>query len=184
MMTATVLDRVDAGDAHLWRGVVRARGRAIVRVNGRGGSRCASPTTPSTACRRRCSAATSRARSTVAKRIESGICHINGPTVHDEAQMPFGGVKASRLRPLRRQGRRSTSSPSCAGSRSRMSRGTIPSDQCVRPAGRRDFRRPPRPGDRLNHQREAGRALRSEARIGDAGRLAPASAKQRSGILT
>ncbi len=31
----------------------------------------------------------------VAKRIESGICHINGPTVHDEAQMPFGGVKES-----------------------------------------------------------------------------------------
>jgi vanillin dehydrogenase len=32
---------------------------------------------------------------TVAKRIESGICHVNGPTVHDEAQMPFGGVKGS-----------------------------------------------------------------------------------------
>lgn len=31
----------------------------------------------------------------VAARIESGICHINGPTVHDEPQMPFGGVKAS-----------------------------------------------------------------------------------------
>jgi acyl-CoA reductase-like NAD-dependent aldehyde dehydrogenase len=31
----------------------------------------------------------------VARRIESGICHINGPTLHDEAQMPFGGVKAS-----------------------------------------------------------------------------------------
>ncbi|ESR26195.1 putative VANILLIN dehydrogenase oxidoreductase protein [Lutibaculum baratangense AMV1] len=31
----------------------------------------------------------------VAKRIQSGICHVNGPTVHDEAQMPFGGVKAS-----------------------------------------------------------------------------------------
>ncbi|WP_069262998.1 aldehyde dehydrogenase [Paraburkholderia nodosa] len=31
----------------------------------------------------------------VAQRIESGICHINGPTVHDEAQMPFGGVKDS-----------------------------------------------------------------------------------------
>ena len=31
----------------------------------------------------------------VANRIESGICHINGPTVADEAQMPFGGVKAS-----------------------------------------------------------------------------------------
>jgi len=31
----------------------------------------------------------------VARRIESGICHVNGPTVHDEAQMPFGGVKDS-----------------------------------------------------------------------------------------
>ena len=31
----------------------------------------------------------------VAKRIESGICHVNGPTVHDEAQMPFGGMKGS-----------------------------------------------------------------------------------------
>jgi vanillin dehydrogenase len=31
----------------------------------------------------------------VARRIRSGICHINGPTVHDEAQMPFGGTKAS-----------------------------------------------------------------------------------------
>jgi len=31
----------------------------------------------------------------VAKRIDSGMCHINAPTVHDEAQMPFGGVKAS-----------------------------------------------------------------------------------------
>ena len=31
----------------------------------------------------------------VARRIRSGICHINGATVHDEAQMPFGGVKAS-----------------------------------------------------------------------------------------
>ncbi|MBY4795323.1 aldehyde dehydrogenase family protein [Burkholderia multivorans] len=31
----------------------------------------------------------------VAARIESGICHVNGPTVHDEAQMPFGGVKDS-----------------------------------------------------------------------------------------
>ncbi len=32
---------------------------------------------------------------TIAKRIHSGICHVNGPTVHDEAQMPFGGVGAS-----------------------------------------------------------------------------------------
>jgi benzaldehyde dehydrogenase (NAD) len=32
---------------------------------------------------------------TLAKQIKSGICHVNGPTVHDEAQMPFGGVGAS-----------------------------------------------------------------------------------------
>lgn len=31
----------------------------------------------------------------VARRIESGICHVNAPTVHDEPQMPFGGVKSS-----------------------------------------------------------------------------------------
>ena len=31
----------------------------------------------------------------VARRIKSGSCHGTGPTVHDEAQMPFGGVGAS-----------------------------------------------------------------------------------------
>ena len=31
----------------------------------------------------------------VARQIHSGICHINGPTVGDEAHMPFGGTKAS-----------------------------------------------------------------------------------------
>ena len=31
----------------------------------------------------------------IARRIQSGICHVNGPTVHDEPQMPFGGVGAS-----------------------------------------------------------------------------------------
>ncbi|MFI8526236.1 aldehyde dehydrogenase family protein [Promicromonospora sukumoe] len=31
----------------------------------------------------------------VARRIRSGICHVNGATVHDEPQMPFGGVGAS-----------------------------------------------------------------------------------------
>ncbi len=31
----------------------------------------------------------------VARRVESGICHINAATVGDEPQIPFGGVKAS-----------------------------------------------------------------------------------------
>jgi acyl-CoA reductase-like NAD-dependent aldehyde dehydrogenase len=31
----------------------------------------------------------------VALRLDTGICHINDTTVHDEPPMPFGGVKAS-----------------------------------------------------------------------------------------
>lgn len=31
----------------------------------------------------------------IANRLEFGCCHINGPTVYDEAQMPLGGMKAS-----------------------------------------------------------------------------------------
>jgi vanillin dehydrogenase len=31
----------------------------------------------------------------LAQRVQSGICHINDTTVHDEPQMPFGGVRAS-----------------------------------------------------------------------------------------
>ena len=31
----------------------------------------------------------------MARRIDTGMCHINGPTIYDEPQMPFGGVKAS-----------------------------------------------------------------------------------------
>ena len=31
----------------------------------------------------------------VADQIESGMCHINGPTLADEPHMPFGGVKES-----------------------------------------------------------------------------------------
>jgi vanillin dehydrogenase len=31
----------------------------------------------------------------VAARVQSGMCHVNDATVHDEPQMPFGGVKES-----------------------------------------------------------------------------------------
>ena len=31
----------------------------------------------------------------LARRIKYRICHVNGPTGHDESQMPFGGVKSS-----------------------------------------------------------------------------------------
>jgi acyl-CoA reductase-like NAD-dependent aldehyde dehydrogenase len=31
----------------------------------------------------------------IARQLEFGCCHINGPTVYDEAQMPLGGMKSS-----------------------------------------------------------------------------------------
>ena len=69
----------------------------------------------------------------VARQIRSGICHVNGPTVHDEAQMPFGGVG------LRATGALAArlvlrNSPSFAGSRSRpkpdASRSDLTSSLC------------------------------------------------------
>jgi len=51
----------------------------------------------------------------IAERLETGMCHINSSTVHDEPQMPFGGVKDSgwddsAAQPFWK------SSPNCAGS--------------------------------------------------------------------
>ena len=63
----------------------------------------------------------------VAARIESGICHINGPTVGDEAQMPFGGVKG-RATAASAARRRSPNSPICAGSPSRTRSSIIRSE--------------------------------------------------------
>jgi benzaldehyde dehydrogenase (NAD) len=31
----------------------------------------------------------------IAAQLETGTCHINGPTVYDDPTKPFGGVKAS-----------------------------------------------------------------------------------------
>jgi benzaldehyde dehydrogenase (NAD) len=31
----------------------------------------------------------------IARRLETGVCHINDATVNDEPQMPLGGTKAS-----------------------------------------------------------------------------------------
>ena len=94
LMPATVLDHVTP-EMRIYHEETFGPVKAIVRVDGDEEAVATAPTTTSTACRRRCSAATSRAPCNVARRIESGICHVNGPTVHDEAQMPFGGVKGS-----------------------------------------------------------------------------------------
>ena len=93
LMPATLLDHVTP-EMHIYQEETFAPVKAIVRVSG---------VEEAVACANDnefgLSAAVfgrdvSRAWQ-VANRIESGICHVNGPTVHDEAQMPFGGVKAS-----------------------------------------------------------------------------------------
>ena len=45
----------------------------------------------------RCSAQDINRRWMSPNASKSGICHINGATVFDEGQMPFGGVKASAM---------------------------------------------------------------------------------------
>ncbi|MEG3085994.1 aldehyde dehydrogenase [Sphingomonas sp. PB4P5] len=93
LMAATVIDKVTT-DMRLFRdesfgpvvGIIRARdeAHAIELANDTAYGLSAAVFTRDTARGLR-----------VAKQIQSGICHINGPTVHDEAQMPFGGTKAS-----------------------------------------------------------------------------------------
>ncbi|KWA12898.1 aldehyde dehydrogenase [Burkholderia territorii] len=93
LMPATLLDHV-AADMHIYREESFGPVKAIVRVNGdEEAIACANDNEYGLSA-----AVFSRdvARAlTVAKRIESGLCHVNGPTVHDEAQMPFGGMKSS-----------------------------------------------------------------------------------------
>lgn len=93
LMPATLLDHVTA-DTHIYREESFGPVKAIVRVNGdEEAIACANDNEYGLSA-----AVFSRdvARAlTVAKRIESGLCHVNGPTVHDEAQMPFGGMKSS-----------------------------------------------------------------------------------------
>lgn len=93
LMPATLLDHVTA-DMHIYREESFGPVKAIVRVNGdEEAIACANANEYGLSA-----AVFSRdvARAlTIAKRIESGLCHVNGPTVHDEAQMPFGGMKSS-----------------------------------------------------------------------------------------
>ncbi|MGC3965252.1 MAG: aldehyde dehydrogenase [Rhodocyclaceae bacterium] len=93
LMPATLLDRVTL-DMEIFREETFAPVKAIVRVRG---------VEEAIACANDSEFGLSAAvfgrdvarAWQVAARIESGICHVNGPTVHDEAQMPFGGVKSS-----------------------------------------------------------------------------------------
>jgi len=93
LMAATVLDRVTR-DMRIYHEETFGPVKCIVRVNG---------VEEAVACANDNAYGLSAAvfgrdlarAIQVARRIESGICHVNAPTVHDEAQMPFGGIKGS-----------------------------------------------------------------------------------------
>jgi benzaldehyde dehydrogenase (NAD) len=93
LMPATLLDRVTP-DMRIYHDESFGPVKPIVRVRGEDAAIACANDNEYGLSAAVFSRDTARALN-VAKRIESGICHVNGPTVHDEAQMPFGGVKAS-----------------------------------------------------------------------------------------
>lgn len=93
LMPATLLDHVTA-EMEIYHEESFGPVKGIVRVEGEEASIACANDNPYGLSSAVFSRDTARAWN-VAQRIESGICHINGPTVHDEAQMPFGGVKES-----------------------------------------------------------------------------------------
>jgi benzaldehyde dehydrogenase (NAD) len=93
LMPATLLDHVTPA-MRIYREESFAPVKAIVRVNGEEAAIATANDNEFGLASAVFSCNIARAWQ-VALRIEAGICHINGPTVHDEAQMPFGGVKHS-----------------------------------------------------------------------------------------
>ena len=93
LMPATLLDRVTP-DMRIYHDESFGPVKGIVRVRGEEAAIACANDNPYGLSSAVFSRDIARAIN-VSRRIESGICHINGPTVHDEAQMPFGGVKDS-----------------------------------------------------------------------------------------
>lgn len=93
LMPATLLDHVTPA-MRIYHDETFAPVKAIVRVDGEEAAIACANDNPFGLSSAVFTADTARGWR-VAQRIEAGICHVNGPTVHDEAQMPFGGVKAS-----------------------------------------------------------------------------------------
>lgn len=93
LMPATLLDHVTA-EMEIYHEESFGPVKGIVRVEGEEAAIACANDNPYGLSSAVFSRDTARAWN-VAQRIESGICHTNGPTVHDEAQMPFGGVKES-----------------------------------------------------------------------------------------
>ena len=66
----------------------------IVRASGERGRWASRTTTNTPHCCRPHSRDIGRALA-IADKLETGMCHTNGPDVQDEARMPFGGTKGS-----------------------------------------------------------------------------------------
>jgi acyl-CoA reductase-like NAD-dependent aldehyde dehydrogenase len=111
-MAPAVIDRVSSA-MRIYHEEIFGPVAAVLRVPTRT-RRCRSPTTATWGFPPRSFPPIGRA-ARVADQLETGMCHINGPTVHDDPSMPFGGMKASGYG---RFGGTApcTNSPSCGGS--------------------------------------------------------------------
>ncbi len=92
-MRATLLDGVTR-EMRIWREESFGPVKAVIRVNGDDEALAVANDSEYGLSAAVYSRDSARAWN-VAQNLQTGICHINGPTVHDEAQMPFGGCKSS-----------------------------------------------------------------------------------------
>ena len=92
-MRATLLDGVTR-EMRLWREESFGPVKAVIRVSGEDEALAVANDSEYGLSAAVYSRDSARAWN-VAQNLQTGICHINGPTVHDEAQMPFGGCKSS-----------------------------------------------------------------------------------------
>ena len=92
-MRATLLDGVTR-EMRIWHEESFGPVKSVIRVNGEEEALAVANESEYGLAAAVYSRDTARAWN-VAQNLQTGICHINGPTVHDEAQMPFGGCKSS-----------------------------------------------------------------------------------------
>ncbi len=93
IMQPTVLDHVDSS-MDIYREESFGPVAAVIRANGEDEAVSIANDTEFGLASAVFSRDVDRAKA-IADRLETGVCHINGPTVYDNPHMPFGGCKAS-----------------------------------------------------------------------------------------